>query len=63
MACNAKKGIPGMKLSTWEEQNGPRPLGIASKMSQESDREKARLALDRKRKDMYKPKQDAKGKK
>lgn len=56
-------GPPGMKRSTWEEQNGPRPLGIASKMSQESDREKARLALDKKRKDMYKMKDDRRGKK
>ena len=45
-----------MQKSTWEKQNGPRPLGIASELSQASDREKQRLALDQKRKDMYKSK-------
>ena len=56
MSCNGKNGCNGMKESTWEKMNGPRPLGPASKESQASDKEKQRLALDQKRKDMYKGK-------
>lgn len=58
-----KNSCAGIHPSKWERQNGPRPLGPASRLSQESDKEKQRLALDQKRKDMYKQKEDRRGKK